>query len=92
MSAEEQRRDAIRTRVLELTQTRGPDKSICPSEVARSLAPDRWRELMGEVRVVARALVEEGLLEATQGGRPVHLPTARGPVRLRMRLADRSDP
>lgn len=81
---------AIRARVLELTRARGPEKSICPSEVARSLDPDRWRDLLHEVRVVSQALVDEGLLEATQRGRVVDLPTARGPVRLRMRPVDRA--
>jgi hypothetical protein len=88
MSAAEPRSSAIRARVLELTRARGPEKSICPSEVARSLEPDCWRDLLHEVRVVSQALVDEGLLEATQGGRVVDLPTARGPVRLRMRPAD----
>ena len=64
-----------------LALARGPEKSFCPSEVARRLSPD-WRALMPEVRRVAAQLQADGVLMATQAGRPVHVSQARGPIRL----------
>jgi hypothetical protein len=51
---------------LSLVHRRGPDKSICPSEVARSLFPGDWRRQMQAVRDVAWALVAERKLVVTQ--------------------------
>lgn len=69
----------IAARLMALAQARGPDKSFCPSEVARALAAD-WRPLMGRVRRVALGLD----LVASQRGRIVDLRSARGPIRLRL--------
>jgi hypothetical protein len=84
-------RAAIRARILELARKcRG---SICPSQVARSLAARReeWMPLMPLVRSEAAELIGEGgggggvgRLICTQKGVDVGLPTAaRGPIRLR---------
>lgn len=70
--------DEIAQILTALAQSRGQDKTFCPSEAARALSPDNWRELMPEVRRVAAALP----LVATQKGRPVDPLTARGPIRL----------
>jgi hypothetical protein len=59
---------------------RGPGKTICPSEAARTLSAD-WRSLMPEVRRVAAGLKD---VEITQKGVVVVLPEARGPIRLRL--------
>lgn len=69
--------DAIRT----LTIERAP-RSVCPSEVARALAPEGWRALMEAVRERAAVLAERGEIAVTQRGRTVDVRTARGPVRL----------
>lgn len=69
--------------VLALAQRRGPEKTFCPSEVARALAAD-WRPLMPAVRAVANALVERGELVCTQGGIVVDPRQARGPLRYRL--------
>jgi hypothetical protein len=74
--------EAIATALLHLAGSRRG--TFCPSEAARALAPD-WRPLMPEVRRVAAALVSEGHLVATQGGRAVEPATARGPIRLAAR-------
>jgi hypothetical protein len=76
--------EAIRAKILELLAARDPGKTICPSDAARALDPAGFRSLMPAVREAAQALVVEGAIEVTQGGVPVHLPTARGPVRLRL--------
>jgi len=64
-----------------LADARGAGRSFCPSEAARRLADD-GRPLMPEVRRVAAAMAAEGVLVATQGGRPADPLTARGPIRL----------
>lgn len=69
---------------------RDDGKTFCPSEVARRLADD-WRPLMERVRERAALLAAAGELQATQGGRPVEIATARGPIRLRRTSADGAD-
>ncbi len=70
--------------LLQLLQTRGEGKTVCPSEVARSVSPQNWRPLMQPVREAASSMIEKGKIEATQKGRVVNLKDARGPVRLRL--------
>lgn len=71
---------------LEVTVLRLLDEqngSICPSDAARSVAPEGWRELMEDSRMAARRLVASGQVEITQNGRVVDPSTARGPIRVR---------
>jgi hypothetical protein len=58
--------------------------SICPSDAARVVDPQRWRDLMEDTRMAARRLVAGGEVEITQRGRVVDPSTARGPIRIRM--------
>jgi hypothetical protein len=71
--------DAIR----ELLTARARDASICPSEAARRVGGDTWRDLMEPARQAARRMVARGEVEITQQGRVVDPSTARGPIRLR---------
>ena len=66
-----------------LLDARARGATICPSEAARVVAPDGWRELMEPARRAARRLVAAGELEIVQGGRVVDPSTAKGPIRLR---------
>jgi hypothetical protein len=66
-----------------LLDRRADGASICPSEAARSVDSERWRELMPAARAAAGRLVAAGTAEVTQGGRVVDVETARGPVRVR---------
>ncbi|MFC9555010.1 DUF3253 domain-containing protein [Rhodococcus sp. NPDC056960] len=66
-----------------LLDARADGASICPSDVARAVAPDDWRPLMEPVRVAARRLVEAGEVEITQKGDVVDPASARGPIRIR---------
>lgn len=76
----------LEAEILSRLAERAPGATLCPSEVARALAPaPAWRELMEPVRQAARRLVARGLLDITQGGRVVDGATARGPIRLRLR-------
>ncbi|WP_305968906.1 MULTISPECIES: DUF3253 domain-containing protein [unclassified Mameliella] len=70
----------IASALMDLARARGPGKSLCPSDVARTLAHD-WRPLMPRVRRVAATLP----LTATQKGRPVDPMVASGPIRLALR-------
>lgn len=73
----------IEKTLLDMVAARGLGKSICPSEVARRLAPEDWRSLMPEVRAVANELQAAGKLRMTQGGVDVDPKEVRGPIRLR---------
>ena len=58
--------------------------SICPSDVARAVGGDDWRDLMEPVRRAARRLHDEGRVEIAQRGERVADPTdVRGPIRIR---------
>ena len=59
--------------------------TACPSEAARALDPEGWRERMDDVRAAAAAMADRGELDVTQRGEVVDVRTARGPVRLRPR-------
>ena len=72
----------IRNCILSLAKKRGPDKSLCPSEVAEDLQPEDWRPLMTDVRRVTAALVAEGAVVVTQFGNPVDPLDAKGHIRI----------
>ena len=75
--------DALERAVLALLAARPRDATICPSEAARRVAPDGWRDLMEPARRAARRLVARGEVEITQDGRVVDPSTAKGPIRIR---------
>lgn len=75
-------RTEIRSVILEMVRARGPERPVCPSEVARSLTAD-WRAQMPVLRAEAAALAAAGAIEITQRGRVIDAASARGPVRLR---------
>lgn len=70
---------AIRT----LLAARAPESTICPSDAARAVGGEDWRELMDPVREAARRLVARGEIVVTQHGHIVDLASAKGPIRLR---------
>lgn len=56
--------------------------SICPSDVARTIGGDAWRDHMDAVRRIAHGLAAQGEIVVTQKGEPVRIDQARGPVRI----------
>jgi hypothetical protein len=66
-----------------LLDQRRAGTTICPSEAARAVDPDGWRELMPAARAAAGRLAASGQVEVTQRGEVVDVATARGPVRIR---------
>lgn len=75
--------EQVEAAVLALLEERQPSATLCPSEVARTLAPQQWRPLMPQVRAVVVAMAARGSVEVRQGGRSVD-PTRplRGPIRI----------
>ena len=73
----------LEAKILELLGQRAATATICPSDAARAVRPDDWRDLMEPARRAARRLVASGEVTITQGGKPVDPSTARGPIRIR---------
>jgi hypothetical protein len=63
----------LETVILDLLEQRATGATICPSEAARAVGGDEWREQMEPARQA----------EITQGGAVVDPSTARGPIRIR---------
>lgn len=82
--------ERARGATLALLTKRGPESSICPSDVARTIASPDWRQAMGAVRATAGAMADEGLVVITQKDRVVgDLGEVDGPIRLRLPSSDR---
>ena len=73
----------LEDRIRALLDARADRASICPSDVARAVAPDDWQPLMEPVREAARRLADAGEVEITQKGDVVDPESARGPIRIR---------
>jgi len=70
--------------VLSLARERGPGKSTCPSEIARLLFPQDWRNQMKAVRDVAIDLHKQGRVIITQKGKSVDVDRIKGPIRIKI--------
>lgn len=73
----------IESEILRLTAASGPDKSICPSEVARALDPE-WQKLSSAVRRAAIRLAEAGRIDILRKGKRVEPAGVKGVIRLRI--------
>jgi hypothetical protein len=81
VSTVEQRLERV---ILDLVEARGPAKSICPSEAARAVGEDGWRDLMEPARAVARQLAAQGRVVVTSGDQVLSPADEwHGPVRIR---------
>jgi len=69
--------------IRDLLAARAATSTICPSDAARAVGGDDWRDLMEPARQAARRLVDAGEVEITQRGAVVDPATARGPIRIR---------
>ncbi|MBF2036899.1 MAG: DUF3253 domain-containing protein [Leptolyngbyaceae cyanobacterium T60_A2020_046] len=63
---------------------RGPEKTLCPSEVARALDAESWRDLMPRVGTAGLNLAESGDIVVMQRGRRVDPRQVKGPIRYRL--------
>tara|TARA_R110002049_G_scaffold151160_1_gene314701 strand:- start:14817 stop:15095 length:279 start_codon:yes stop_codon:yes gene_type:complete len=77
--------DTIESKHKEFAIARGSDKTYCPSEVARQLFPENWRDKMDAVRAVADELCKDGKLIVSRFGKDLDiLPSkVKGHIRLR---------
>ncbi|MGA8846216.1 MAG: DUF3253 domain-containing protein [Nocardioides sp.] len=78
----------LESAITELLAARAEDATICPSEAARLVGGEDWRDLMEPARSAARRLVEAGQVEITQAGQVVDAATAQGPIRIRRTAGD----
>jgi hypothetical protein len=69
--------------ILDLLAARARTSTICPSDAARAVDGETWRDLMEPARRAARRLVADGEVVITQGGKVVDPSTAKGPIRIR---------
>ena len=76
--------ERLRQTIHDLLGARPPTSSICPSDAARALDPERWRDLMEPTRRAAGRLAAEGRVRITQRGAVVDVSTVRGPIRIRL--------
>ena len=75
--------EALEASILDLLDARAASATICPSEAARVVGGEGWRDLMEPARQAARRLVARDEVEITQGGHVVDPSTAKGPIRIR---------
>ncbi len=68
--------------ILSLVTERGKAATICPSEAARALDEDAWRDLMPRVHNASRRLSRGGRIRILKGGKAISADEMRGPVRL----------
>lgn len=64
----------LESAILQLARSRGPDKSICPSDAAKAVGERRgldWHGLMQPARRAAVRLALEGRAVILRKGRPV---------------------
>lgn len=72
----------LQAAIVELLSARARTSTICPSEAARAVDRDGWRDLMPQARNAARRLVDADQVVITQGGKVVDPSTAKGPIRI----------
>lgn len=81
-ATDEGRRHRLEAAIRTLLRHRSPDRTICPSDVARVVGGEQWRPLVPVAREVAADLHAAGQVEIRQKGNRVDPGTACGPVRI----------
>jgi len=74
----------IQAAILRIAKKRGSQKSTCPSEIARMLFPNDWRNHMKDVVNEAIQLHHNGRVVITQKSKPVDIDRIKGPVRIKL--------
>ena len=70
----------LEAEILEMLGRRAEGGTICPSEVARFVAPDKWRAEMSAVHAATDNLVSRGEISLSWRGEP--MPRRVGPYRI----------
>ncbi len=68
--------------IVNLLDGRAASATICPSEAARVVGGEDWRDLMEPARAAARRLQAAERVRLLQKGRPVDPSRAKGPIRI----------
>jgi hypothetical protein len=81
--------DRIAQRMVEMSQQRGPDKTLSPSEVAQAVVnqESEWRTLMPLVREVACMLNHRNIIQIERDDQPIQVDDPddiQGAIRLRI--------
>ncbi len=76
--------NVIKNTILTMAASRGTDKTICPSEVARVLFGENWRKEMQTVRDAAFDLAGKNQVMVTQKGKKVGPENLKGPIRIKI--------
>ncbi|WP_239164639.1 DUF3253 domain-containing protein [Actinoplanes palleronii] len=76
------RRVRLAATIRALLRHRDPDATICPSDAARVVGGESWRDLMDPAREVAAGLARDDVIVVRQHGEDVDVTTATGPIRL----------
>jgi hypothetical protein len=80
------RQERIRATAHALAHSRAPDRSFCPSDVARVVGGDTWRAVLLATQAVIRDEARAQHLEVLQRGRKLDTSMPwKGPVRVRLR-------
>lgn len=79
-----QQDSSILPTILSVAAQRGPEKTTCPSEIARMLFPDDWRNHMKDIVDVAIELHNQGKVLITQKGIPIDVNHIKGPIRIKI--------
>ncbi len=80
--SEQGRSERLGAAVRSLLRHRKHEATICPSDAARAVGGEAWRDLMDAARAVAAELAGDGVVEVRQGGQKVDPATATGALRL----------
>ena len=70
----------LEAKILEMLGRRADGATLCPSEVARFVAPDDWRVKMSAVHAATDKLVSRGEISLSWKGEP--MPRRIGPYRI----------
>jgi Protein of unknown function (DUF3253) len=90
-ASESGQRERLAAVALALASHRAPDRTICPSDIARAIGGPSWRSLLDQVRQVVSTLAQEESVEILQKGKRVDpLRPWRGPIRIRARVREAS--
>lgn len=81
----DKKEENLEVMIMDLLMIRGRTKSICPSEVARQIDNENFKEYMEDIRCAARRLVLKEKIEITQKNKLVESLNFKGPIRLRLK-------
>ncbi|MEO1407204.1 MAG: DUF3253 domain-containing protein [Pseudomonadota bacterium] len=72
----------MRHAITDLVAMRGLGKTICPTEAAKAVDAENWRDLLKDVRAQAVVLAKSGEITIYRKGRPVDPDDFKGVYRL----------